>query len=362
MIPFYENIVIGGGAAGFFAAITCSERSHKTLLLEKSRKVLSKVRISGGGRCNVTHSCFNPRLLVQNYPRGQLELLGPFAKFQPQDTVDWFAARGVPLKREADGRMFPTTDSSETIINCFLAEAERHQVDVWLGKEVLALQKKERFQLTLTDGSLIESDRVLLATGSNPNAYHLAESFGHTVVPPVPSLFTFNIPTSPLLDLSGISFEEVQVQLTGTTLQQTGPFLLTHWGFSGPAVLKLSSFAARYLHSQDYRAPLTINWLPHLNEEDIKNGLIQAKEKLSARAVSAEPLFRLPKNFWRRLVTLAGIEESKKWGHLSKELINRLKERLHASSFQIEGKTTYKQEFVTAGGIALSEVDFKTMQ
>lgn len=363
MPPFFENVVIGGGAAGFFAAIACSERSKKpTLLLEKSRKVLSKVRISGGGRCNVTHSCFQPRQLVLNYPRGESELLGPFSKFQPQDTVDWFAARGVALKREPDGRMFPVTDSSETIINCFLEEAKRHQVEVSIGKEVLSLQKNSRFLLTLNDHSTIEASHVLLATGSNPNAYHLAQGFGHTINAPVPSLFTFNVPTSPFLDLSGIAFEEIQVELKGTSFTQTGPLLFTHWGFSGPAVLKLSSFAARYLHDEGYRATLLVNWLPKLKEEAIRSSLLQAKERHPLRAIASEPLFQLPKNFWRRFLSLNGIDEAKKWGHLSKELLNRLSHALHESSYQIDGKTTYKQEFVTAGGIALKEVDFKTMQ
>ncbi len=306
-------IVIGGGAAGFFSALVHKE-SHpedEVVILEKTRQLLSKVRISGGGRCNVTHSCFEPKELIKNYPRGSIELLGPFNRFQPQDTLAWFEKRGVKLKTEEDGRMFPVTDSSETIIQCFLKEAAKLKIVIKLESAVEKIEPG--FTLTLKNGESLQADKVILATGSNPNGHLLAKSLGHTIVDPVPSLFSFNCPTSPLLDLSGISLQKVRVKLGKMVTE--GPMVLTHWGFSGPAILKMSAFQARYLHSVNYKAPFTIDWQP-------------------------DPELPIPKNLAKAIDPL----------------------KLHESEYQIDGKTPYKAEFVTAGGVLLKEVSFKNME
>ena len=317
--------VIGGGAAGIFAALAAKKAApdRSVTVLEKTSVLLSKVKISGGGRCNVTHACFDPKKLIENYPRGGQELLGPFHRFQPQDTVEWFEERGVKLKTEPDGRIFPTTNNSTTIINCLLDEAKK------LGVEILLRQRIE----TPPAGT------VILATGSSPDGYKLAESLGHTLQPPVPSLFTFNVPTSSLKDLSGIAVP-VQVSLLGTTLTQTGPLLITHFGFSGPAILKLSAWGARFLHDKNYRFEIEIDWLPH-----IKADPFSAKDQL-------------PKKLWREFVK----DFQKPFPQLSKSELQKLEDRLHRDRYQVDGKTIHKEEFVTCGGVTLKEVDFKTME
>ncbi len=327
-----DLLVIGGGPAGLFAAITAKDvnPSASVVLLEKSGVLLSKVRISGGGRCNVTHGCFDPASLVGYYPRGNRELLGPFHYFQPQNTVDWFESRGVRLKTEVDGRMFPTSDRSETIVNCLLAEAQDKGVDLRLRQRIQTIvATEEGFEVTLADHSLC-CKRLLLATGSSPDGHRWAASLGHSIQSPVPSLFTFNVPDSPLKELSGISVNPVTLHLEGTSFSQTGPLLLTHFGFSGPAILKLSAWAARYLHEKEYRSPLIINWLPQVSEEHIVKQLKN----------NPNNPFHLPKNLWKVLATKC----------------------LHADPYLIQGKTTNKEEFVTCGGVALREVDFRTMQ
>lgn len=360
------HIVIGGGAAGFFGAITCAQQfpHHRVLLLEKTRQLLAKVRISGGGRCNVTHACFDPAQLVKNYPRGNQELRGPFSRFQPQDTIQWFESRGVSLKTEEDGRMFPITDSSETIINCLLQEAERVGVNIKLEHGIQQIQKRNSngFILELTNGQQLECDRLLMATGSAPKIYPLMEKLGHTIIPLVPSLFTFNLPHSPFLDLAGIAVSPASVRLPDIGLEQIGPLLLTHWGISGPAVLKLSSWAARELHALDYQTQVVINWLPLFSEEELRQVLLENKEIQSARQMGTEAPVSLPKQLWKRLLTLAGISEELRWSDLSHKQLQSLITQLRATSLQIQGKTTYKQEFVTCGGIALEEVNFKTME
>lgn len=315
-----DLLVLGAGAAGIFGAIAAKSAHPKiqVIVLEKTAVLLAKVRISGGGRCNVTHACFDPKALVQNYPRGQKELLGPFHRFQPKDTIEWFESRGVRLKTEKDGRIFPITDSSETIIACLLSEAKR------LGVEIRLRQKVERVE-RIEGGFQVGEDtcrHLLLATGSGKDGYTFAKHLGHTIQEPVPSLFTFNVPTSPLLGLSGIAVPDVQLTIGPFT--QRGPLLLTHFGFSGPAALKLSAFAARYLYENKYLVPLEIDWLPDIDEAEI--------------ATATKPL--LPKNLWRAL-----------GGH-----------SLHKDIYQVEGKTTHKEEFVTCGGITLKEIDFRTMQ
>lgn len=358
-------LVIGGGAAGFFGAITCAQACSpkKVILLEKNRQLLSKVRISGGGRCNVTHACFDPAVLVQNYPRGHQALRGPFTRFQPRDTIQWFKEHGVELKVEEDGRMFPVTDKSETIINCLLRAAQQNGVDIRVESGIENISKNTSgFSVTLSDGSQMECIRLLVATGSSSKIYGCLEALGHHIVPPVPSLFTFNIPDSPLLDLAGISIPKVHLQIAGTSLQQTGPILFTHWGFSGPAVLKLSAWGARILYDMQYSASLIINWLPEMTRENVLAALNQYKNKNPTRQISSECPLPLPKNLWKKLVTMANIPTDLCWSYFSKSHLLSLSDILFKGSFNIRGKSTFKEEFVTCGGVHLDEVNFKTME
>lgn len=353
-------VIIGGGAAGIFAAAVCAEKTKRVevIVLEKTRQLLSKVRISGGGRCNVTHAQFDPKKLTSNYPRGSKELLGPFHTFQPQDTIAWFASHGVELKTEEDGRMFPVTDHSSTIINALLDAAKEGGVDIRTEHGVRSIEKLDgRFRIELDGRDPIDCDYVLLATGSTPHGHQMAASLGHTIVPSVPSLFTFNTPTSPLNDLSGIVVEDVEISLEKSAFKQRGPVLITHWGFSGPAALKLSAWAARDLHDCNYRTQLYINWIPSYDKEL----LFRLKTEKPQKTLEAENPFHLPMNLWKRFLALCEIPQTT-LGHLSKKDLTRLVETLTRFPFQVEGKTTYKQEFVTCGGVNLKEVDFKTME
>lgn len=358
--------VVGGGAAGFFGAIACAEcyPQHRVLLLEKTRQVLSKVRISGGGRCNVTHACFDPAHLVKNYPRGSKELRGPFSRFQPRDTIQWFENRGVNLKVEEDGRMFPTTDQSETIINCLLSEAKRSGVELLLehGIQDIRHSDQQGFILELSNGDELQCDRLLIATGSAPKIYSMLEKLGHTFISLVPSLFTFNIPDSPFLELSGVAVPSALVRLPQWGFEQKGPLLITHWGVSGPAVLKLSAWAAREMHGVDYHTQVMINWIPDLSEGEVQRTLLENKRQLAARQMGTDSLFSLPKQLWKKLLNLSGIPEDLRWSILSNKQQQDLIKQLCATSLTIQGKTTYKQEFVTCGGVALEEVNFKTME
>lgn len=357
--------VVGGGAAGFFGALACAQHypQHRIFLLEKTRQVLAKVRISGGGRCNVTHACFDPALLVKNYPRGHKELRGPFSRFQPRDTIQWFESRGVHLKTEEDGRMFPVTDQSETIIQCLLNEVKRLGIELLLEHGLQNIrQDSQGFVLELTNEQEIKCDRLLIATGSTPKIYPMIEKLGHTIVPLVPSLFTFNIPESPFLDLSGISVPSACVQLPQWGFEQQGPLLLTHWGLSGPAVLKLSAWGARELHAVDYHTKVLINWLPGVSKEELRYSFQDNKQKLSSRQIGAEALFSLPKQLWRKLINLVQISDEMRWSAVSHKQLQSLMDQLQATNLHIQGKTTYKQEFVTCGGVALENVNFKTME
>jgi hypothetical protein len=358
-------VIIGGGAAGIFASVICAENSTdlEIIVLEKTRQLLSKVRISGGGRCNVTHAQFDPRKLISNYPRGSKELLGPFHHFQPQDTIAWFHNHGVELKTEEDGRMFPTTDHSATIINCLLSTAKDRGVDIRCEQAVRAIQKDgNRFTLHLEEQDRVECDYLILATGSSPNGHLLASSLGHSIVPPVPSLFTFNVPTSPLNDLAGISVDDVEISLKGSIFKQRGSILITHWGFSGPAALKLSAWAARDLHVCNYRTEISMNWIPSFKKEEALDLLCKIKQEKPKKTFDSENPFQLPMNLWKRLLNLSDIPIGSTLAHLSKKNLSDLAEWLTHSSFSQEGKTTYKQEFVTSGGITLKEIDFKTME
>ena len=358
-------VIIGGGPAGFFGAITAAQQNpqHRIILLEKHRQLLSKVRISGGGRCNVTHACFEPSSLVKFYPRGGKELLGPFTRFQPRDTIKWFETRGVQLKTEEDGRMFPVTDQSETIIRCLEKAAAEAGVKIWTECGVNQIERLEQgFRLVLANGNQLDCQRLLFATGSHPKTYELLEKLGHRIVPLVPSLFTFNIPTSPLHELTGVSCPNVKVYLPQINKEQIGPLLITHWGISGPAVLKLSAWAARELHALGYHTQVVLDWLPQFGEAELRQELINAKTSLKLKLVQSESLLPLPKQLWKKIVELAEINSEQRWSHLSAKQIQGVLNQVKTMTLQVSGKTTYKQEFVTCGGVDLKEVNFKTME
>lgn len=387
-----QVVVIGGGAAGFFAAITCAETHPHTqvTLLEAGRQPLSKVRVSGGGRCNVTHACFDPAVLVQNYPRGGKALRGAFSRFQPRDTVAWFAARGVQLKTESDGRMFPVSDDSATIVDCLMQTAKAAGVKLRTGvavasvkqispnssspevplpreedKEELLFTGGNRFEVELKSAEKLKCDRLLLAIGSSPIGYQIAKKLGHHIEPPVPSLFTFNVPEPTLQNLAGVSVDNVRVRLqvaSQTQFEQTGPILITHWGLSGPAVLKLSAWGARVLHDCRYQATLLINWLPQYNPESLRQMLLNVKSQLPRRQISTSCPVPLPRRLWEYLVTRVGISTEDKWSGISNKLLDRLIQEIVQGQYQINGKGIFKEEFVTCGGVSLKEVDFKTME
>jgi predicted Rossmann fold flavoprotein len=367
MSPLSENpapriVVVGGGAAGFFAAIAAAEAhpDGSVQLLERGAQVLAKVRISGGGRCNVTQACFDPVELAAHYPRGGAALRGPFSRFQPRDTVEWFTSRGVPLKTEADNRMFPLTDRSESIIECLTSEAARAGVTVRLNTHIQSVQKAAGFTLDL-GGETLSCDRLVLATGSGPQGWEWARSLGHSLVPPVPSLFTFKIRDPRLEGLAGISLPATEVSLETIKPRFRGPVLITHEGLSGPAVLKLSAWGARELHACGYQALLRINW----TGERLEIQWDRLKEK---RAVHGQNLIlgdnikEMPRRLWARLALAGGIPERARWTEVSNDRLKALAQELTAGVYKIEGKSTFKEEFVTAGGIPLDEVDFRTMQ
>ncbi|HEY9888736.1 MAG TPA: NAD(P)/FAD-dependent oxidoreductase [Candidatus Obscuribacterales bacterium] len=360
-------IVIGGGAAGFFGAIACAEANPEAVvtLLEAAPTPLGKVRISGGGRCNVTHHCFDPAVLVQHYPRGGKALRGAFTRFQPQDTVAWYRRRGVRLKTEADGRMFPVTDDATTIVDCLLAETRRLGVQVRTQAAVTGVEKTATgFAVTLRSREVLQSDRLLLATGSSPQGHRLAVALGHTLEPPVPSLFTFTIPDPALRQLAGVAVDPVVAKLVvpaAKPLTQTGPLLITHWGVSGPAVLKLSAWGARLLYDARYQATLQVNWLPSLTFEQVQGAIAAAKVELPKRAIVNHCPVPVPKRLWQYWVSQAGLDDTVTWANLPKKSLNHLTEAISRGQFAIRGKGAFKDEFVTCGGIKLSEVDFKTL-
>jgi len=351
----YDLIVIGGGAAGVFAAISAkaANLSAKVALLEKSAVLLAKVRVSGGGRCNVTHSCFDPALLIQNYPRGSKELRGPFNRFQPRDTVEWFESRGVPLKTEGDGRIFPVSDQSSSIIDALLNEAKKLGVEIFFRQKI---DEITRTGLGFHVGSFA-TKKVLLATGSSAAGHEWAKNLGHSIQPPVPSLFTFNVPTSPLKELSGIAVENVELKIKGSSFMQKGPLLITHFGFSGPAALKLSAWGARFLNEHEYKVDLVLNWLPSFSQAEILDALCEVKKESPQKTLISENLFKLPKNLWK---TLVGKE--KRLNDFSLKELQGFAEKLHGDVYKADGKTTHKEEFVTCGGVTLKEVDFQTME
>ncbi|MEI6242334.1 MAG: NAD(P)/FAD-dependent oxidoreductase [Chlamydiota bacterium] len=359
----YDLIVVGGGASGLFAAITSKENaSHqKILILEKTNKLLSKVALSGGGRCNLTHACFDPFTLAQYYPRGKQELIGPFHTFQPKDTLSWFEQRKVPLQTENDGRIFPLSNTSETIVMTLISEAKKTGIEILLNQDIENITRKENyFSLSRKDKPLF-TKHLLLATGSSPEGYRWAKSLNHSIQQPIPSLFAFHIPSFPFLDCSGISID-VEASIANTSFSQRGSLLITHFGCSGPAIMALSSRSARYLYEKNYKSNLEINFLPSFSEKEIFEKLLWHKTNSSKKTLVTENPFSISKNLWEALIENVKINPKKTLQEYSNKDFHILCERLHKSSYAIEGKAPQKGEFVTCGGVSLSEIDWKTMQ
>ena len=359
-------IIAGGGAAGFFAAISAAESNPlaQVVLLEKTTHLLAKVRISGGGRCNVTHACFDPRELSARYPRGGRALIGPLTRFGPTQTIEWFQSRGVKLKTESDGRMFPVTDSSQTIIDCLSDSARRANVKVLTESSIQSIQTSTEggFILHLTQGSTMECDRILWAGGGCRPESHPVSSLGHSLSPPVPSLFTFHIELPWLNRLAGLSIDSAQLSVPGTDLSEQGPLLITHTGLSGPATLRISAWGARPLHSLNYHFPLLINWLPQSSPDEILREIQDRRETIGAQMVLRSKWASLPSRLWEQLALLAGVTTEDRWSKFSRESASRLVQILTSTQLQVTGKSMNKEEFVTCGGIPLKEIDTKTME
>ena len=398
-------IVVGGGAAGIFAAIACAEKlgvAGDVTIYEATAHPLAKVRVSGGGRCNVTHACFEPRELVQRYPRGGRELLGAFHHWQPRDTVAWFAERGVETKTEEDGRMFPVTDDSATIVDCLMRVAEAAGVkivtsmgvrkveqvgrssEVERGAEISEVERldpkpleisepgktsglgssRSTFWVTLTDGTGVRCERILLATGGNRSSagFTIAEALGHTIEPLVPSLFTFHIDDARLIGLSGVSVDNAIVSVAGTKLRTDGPLLITHWGLSGPAILKLSAWGARELAARNYEFLLTVNFAPPHTRESLARELTGVREKNLRKQIATWSPLAMPQRLWERLVSSAGIAPATPWAQIGNTALATLAAQIAGAELKVVGKSTFKEEFVTCGGVRLGEVNFKTME
>lgn len=359
----FDIIIVGGGAAGFFAAINIVEQNPKlkVAILERGKEVLSKVRVSGGGRCNVTHACFEPNELVKFYPRGEKELRGPFHQFCSGDTIEWFSNHGVELKIEADGRMFPVSNSSQTIIDSFLQATQKLGIAVLTGQSVQSIFKNDGYWKIETQSENYIAEKLILATGSNPKIWEMLQNFGHAIVSPVPSLFTFNIKDTRIKDLPGVA-ANVSIKVKDSKLAATGPLLITHWGMSGPAILKLSAWGARILHDKNYQFTIFVNWLNDVDAESAEKTVKDLKLEHARKAVSKKSPFELTNRLWESLVLASGIESETKWADLTKTQIQSLVKQLTNAVFQVNGKSTFKEEFVTAGGIDLKEINFKTME
>lgn len=357
-------IIIGGGAAGYFAAINIAETNTdlKVTILEKGNKVLQKVKVSGGGRCNVSHACFDPGELIKYYPRGEKELLGPFHKFMTGDTMQWFEDRGVPLKIESDQRIFPESNSSQTIIDCFVEAAKNAGVEVLLNQNVQAIGKKENQFHISTDSKVHLADKLLICSGGNPKIWQMIKNMGHRIIDPVPSLFTFNIKDPVILDIPGISVPNAAVSIEGSHFESNGPLLITHWGLSGPAVLKLSSLNAFYLAGKKYNFKVRINWLNQAFS-DVLDRIKSHKNNAPKKTIYLRSIFEeIPKRLWVKLLQSAQIEEKQNWSNISNLQIEQLTEKLTNTVFLSHGKTTFKEEFVTAGGLDLKEINFKRFE
>lgn len=367
-----DVIIVGGGAAGFFAAITCAEHNPELTIaiLERGKDVLEKVRISGGGRCNVTHACFDPKELISYYPRGGKELLGPFYQFNCSDTIDWFEQKGIKLKTEEDGRMFPVTDNSETIAQCLIQTATKNKIKILTSTRVESFKYNGKTWNINLGKSLIKAKKLFIGAGSSSAVWKTLGDLGHSIVPAVPSLFTFNIKDPVLQDLLGISVQNIEASIIindqrKSDLVTTGPVLITHWGLSGPAILKLSAWGARLINEIQYRFDLHINWLYPQSFKDIEEQLIQLKQgELARKQVQANnPFNKIPARLWKKLIEKAiPVSLTKNWADLSKKEVTSLTEVLCRSSFKVNGKSTFKEEFVTAGGVSLKDINLKTFE
>lgn len=360
-------MVAGGGAAGFFCAVNAARLCPQldVLLLEKTGKLLSKVKVSGGGRCNVTHNAPDITFMTKRYPRGQNFVKKTFSRFFVTDTIAWFGDRGVKLKAEEDGRMFPVTDSSQTIIDCLLQEADKYRISIETNKEVTALKKAAdgRWRLQLQDGRELAADYVCIAAGGYAQAgkFNWLEQTGHSIVAPAPSLFTFNMPGNPVTGLMGVA-TEAHVKIAGTKLQEKGPLLITHWGMSGPAILRLSAWGARELQAVQYTFTAVVNWLPSYNENSLREDWQSLRFELGKQKIYNKNPFNLPQRLWQFLLQQAGIHEDTRWADVPAKDQNRLMKLLVSMEFPVKGKTTFKEEFVTCGGITLGEIDPATME
>lgn len=367
-MPAKHIVIIGGGAAGFFAAINCAEQhpDYQITILEKSARLLDKVKISGGGRCNVTNACFDPRELIKNYPRGEKELLGPFTKFNPKNTIEWFEKRGVKIKGEEDARMFPITDSSQTIVDCLIHETKKHHITI---KETTGVEDlipptadNDNWMVVTNRTYSISADAVIVTTGSASRMWSILEKLGHKIIPSAPSLFTFNINDPRIKGLEGLSVPKASIEIIeAPEIKSTGPLLITHWGMSGPAILKLSAWGARKLQALNYKYHIKVSWLSSPPQQIISN-LKQLKQQHPKKAIVGTPQFDIPRRLWERLCIASQIDVQTKYADINNKQLEALAQQLGASVYNVTGKSTFKDEFVTAGGVALNEVDFKTMQ
>ena len=357
-------IIIGGGAAGFFAAITIAETNPnlEVLILEKGDRVLQKVKISGGGRCNVTHACFTPSELIENYPRGEKELLGPFHQFMTGDTMEWFENRGVPLKVEEDNRVFPESNSSQTIMNCLTSSAADAGVKLILNQNVENIEKKNSQFVIKTNSQEFIADKLLIASGSNPKIWRLVGKLGHKIIDPVPSLFTFNISDNRIKDIPGVSVPNATVSIMDTKFENSGPVLITHWGISGPAVLKLSSLGAVFLANKNYQYQVRVNWLSK-SFDTVLLYLKKSKKENPKKQIIVKSSFKdIPKRLWEKLALASEINLDQRWADVSNKQLESLSNQLTNTIFDAYGKTTFKEEFVTAGGVDLKEINFKRFE
>ena len=371
-------VVIGGGAAGFFCAVNAARMNPmlEVVIIEKTNKLLSKVKVSGGGRCNVTHACFNIAEMIKKYPRGASFLKKAFNYFFTSDTIDWFKERGVVLHTEEDGRMFPTSNSSQTIIDCLMKEVNKYKVQILLNREVIECNKQwavgsgqleesgGQWQILMNNGEKMMVDYVCIACGGYPKSvqFEWLRKLGHTIEDPVPSLFTFNLPGNNITELMGVSIPGVKVKITGTKMETEGPLLITHWGMSGPAILKLSSWGARELSKSNWNFSISINWLPQYNENTIREKLQQLRFEIASQKIANRNPFAFPQRFWEYLLKTGGIDPGIRWADLPAKEQNKLSKLICAQAFEVKGKTTFKEEFVTAGGVSLTEIDPATLQ
>ena len=358
--------MIGGGAAGFFCAVNAARMNPelKVVIIEKTNKLLSKVKVSGGGRCNVTHACFDIAEMSKKYPRGQHFVKKAFHQFFTTDTIQWFEERGVKLKTEADGRMFPITDSSQTIINCLIKEADKHGVEIMMNTEAKNVAyQKNYFEVKLSDSRLLTPDYLCIASGGYPKSslFNWLTELDHTIEDPVPSLFTFNLPGHPIIKLMGVSVENVKVKIAGSKLEQEGPLLITHWGLSGPAILRLSAWGARDLKERNWEFEISVNWLPVYDEQQLNEKFQYLRFEMASKKISGKNPLGLPQRLWEFLLEHSAVNKEIRWADLPVKQTNRLIKNLCNCEFNIKGKTTFKEEFVTAGGIKLNEVDANTM-